>query len=209
MNAISPDLKFSVFVDLVLVKLYELDRINRSSSKIFNLFDLRYELKEQIPQDWFFDAAKVLETRDLAQCTYTRGGVYARITGEGRLFVEEQKGNVRQIEDNRSNYFITVSGSNNQVVAGQQTGATTQTMSNDQSEGPWGQLFETIEKNIAEDASLDDVEKEQARSYVKVVRGEMRKHEPNRNIIAAVLDPLSQIVSIASQVAMLIKAFNG
>ena len=45
--------------------------------------------------------------------------------------------------------------------------------------------------------------------YVKVVRGELRKHEPNQSIVAAVLEPLSHILSIASQVANLIKVFNG
>jgi hypothetical protein len=82
-------------------------------------------------------------------------------------------------------------------------------MSNDQSEGPWTRLVNTIEEKVKNDPSLDPEDKEQALDYVKVVRGELRKREPNRTIIAAVLDPLGQIISIASQVANLIKAFNG
>jgi hypothetical protein len=203
----APSHKFSDFVDLVLVRLYELDQAGNDD--FVDLSNVQKEIKGQVPLSWLFDVAKVLQSRSLAQCILSRRGVFAHISGEGRLYVENRGGKTGEIEANRSNYYITVSGDNNQVVAGQTTGSTTQRMSNDQSQGPWGQLVDSIEEKVKSDLSLDTENKDQALSYVNVVRGELRKNEPNRTIVAAVLEPLSQIISVASQVATLIKAFNG
>jgi F0F1-type ATP synthase alpha subunit len=203
----APSHKFSDFVDLVLVRLYEMDQVD--SDSFVDLSSVQREIIGNVPASWLLDAAKVLQARSLADCMINSSGVFAHISGEGRLYVENRQGKTGEIEDKRSNYYITVSGSNNQVVAGQTIGSTTQTISVDQSGGPWGHLVDTIEEKVKNDASLGHEDKEQALSYVKVVRGELRKREPNRSVVAAVLEPLSQIISVASQVANLIKVFNG
>jgi len=203
----APSHKFSDFVDLVLVRLYELDQAD--SDSFVDLSSVQKDIKGDVPASWLLDVAKVLQSRNLAQCIINSRGVFAHVSGEGRLYVEDRRGKTGEIEDNKSNYYITVSGSNNQVVAGQTTGPTTQSMSNDQSRGPWGQFVDTIEEKVKNDASLGAEERDQALSYVKVVRGELRKPEPNQTVIAAVLEPLSHIISVAGQVANLIKAFNG
>jgi hypothetical protein len=204
----SPTYKFSEFVDLVLVRLYELDR--QDSDNFVNLSAIQEEIKEEIPVSWLIDAAKVLQSRGLAQCMFTFGGVHAHISGAGRLYVEEGRGFTKQIEQNRSSYYnIHVSGSDNQIIAGPSNGSTTQTISKVQDSGPWTRLIDSIEAKVKSDSSLAPNEKEQAISYVNVVRGELRKPEPNQTIVTAVLEPLSHILSIASQVANLINAFNG
>jgi len=199
--------KFSEFVDLILVRLYELDQVD--SDSFVDLSNVQKEIKGLVPSSWILDVAKVLQARSLADCMINSSGVFAHISGEGRLYVENRGGKTGEIEDNRPNYYINVSGSNNQVVAAQTAGSTTQTITHEQGKGPWGQLVNSIEEKVKNDASLAPDDKEQALSYVNVVRGELRKREPNRTIVAAVLEPLSQIISVAGQVANLIKAFNG
>jgi hypothetical protein len=43
---------------------------------------------------------------------------------------------------------------------------------------------------------------------VAAVRGQLEKREPNRSVLAAILEPLSQVTSITSLVAELIKLIN-
>jgi hypothetical protein len=55
---------------------------------------------------------------------------------------------------------------------------------------------------------LDPSEREEFLSDVEAVRQQLRKREPNRPALAALLAPLSQIASIAGQVTTLIKWLN-
>jgi hypothetical protein len=204
----SPTYKFSEFVDMILVRLYELDR--QDSQRFVDLSVIQKELKEQVPTSWLIDAAKVLQSRGLAECMITYSGVFAQISGEGRLYVEDGRGYTKKIEESRSSYYnINVSGGINQIVSGSSTGSATQTVTNAKDTGPWANLIDTIESKLKNDGSLSEVEKDDALTYLNVVRGELRKQEPNQSIVAAVLQPLSHILSVASQVANLIKIFNG
>ena len=206
----APTLAFSDFVDLVLVRLYELDKIDTSS--FVDLTTVYDEINGDVPKSWLIDAAKVLQARSLAQVMINSKGVYAHISGEGRLYIErgEGKQKAEEVETNRSNYFhISVSGNNNQIIGGQQTGSATLTMSNAQGRSPWSDEVDAIEERLHKDTALSAEERDQALSYVRVIRGELRKREPNRTILAAVLEPLSQIISIVGQVAALIRAFGG
>ena len=203
-----PSHKFSDFVDIVLVRLYEADRAE--SDKFVDLSMVQKEIKGDVPASWLLDVAKVLQSLGLAQCIINSNGVYAQITGQGRLYVENHRGKTGEIEKNPSIYYnVTVSGSQNLVVTGQNTGPMAQNIAGDNRQGPWSDIVDAIEKKVREDVSLDDDQRRHSLDYVQIVRGELRKREPNRTIIAAVLEPLSQIVSIASQVANLIKVFNG
>src|SRR5256885_7315151 len=84
-------LKFSQFVELLLVRLYELEQ-EQSSTEFFDVDAIARELKDPVPEGWTFDAAKVLQSRGLIDCIFTLGGAHAHLTGEGRLFIEEDKG---------------------------------------------------------------------------------------------------------------------
>ena len=61
-----PAYKFTEFVDLLLVALYE-DLIG---NEFQNLEALAATIKGDVPPDWVFDAAKVLQTLALADCHF-------------------------------------------------------------------------------------------------------------------------------------------
>jgi hypothetical protein len=100
---LSPTFKFSQFIDLLLVRLYELD--HQRGDRFYNLNAIAESIKEDgVPQKWVFDAAKVLDSRGLATCMYSRGGAQAQITGEGRLYIEENRGTTEEIRKHPDNY---------------------------------------------------------------------------------------------------------
>jgi hypothetical protein len=202
----APTYKFSEFVDLLLVKLYELDR-EQGQSGFFDLNRLATDIKGDVPREWVFDAAKVLETRALADCIFTFGGTHAKISGEGRLYVEEGRGITKKVQEAPSTYYVNINGSNNQVVAGHNATEIRQTaVTNDQT--PVAALLKEIDERIQSDAGLPKESREEALVLTDVVRREIKKIEPNRTLLGAVLDPLSKISSIAGNVATLIKLFN-
>ena len=203
----APTYKFSEFVDALLVRLYELDQ--SKSDEFFGLREVLSTVKGDVPTSWTFDAAKVLQARGLAECLFNSKGVQSHISGEGRLFVEERKGFTKKIQEDPAAYYITVSGNNNQLMAGQQGGQATQSVSTIQAPGTAAELAAAIERTIKEDASLGTEERDDALSFAVVARRELRKEEPDRTVLAVVLEKLSQVLSVAGQVANLIKMVNG
>jgi hypothetical protein len=198
----SPNFTFSRFIDLLLVKLYELDQVEGDS--FYDLEGIAREIRESVPQKWVLDAAKVLESRGLAACVITYGGVQAQITGEGRLYFEEERGTTKDIREHRDNYYITVHGDNNQVGV-----QATQTITIKQERALSTKLIKDMKTAIQSDQSLNESKKDEADKYLDVVEAEIKKPEPNRNILAAILEPLSKIASIAGKVSTLIQIING
>jgi hypothetical protein len=201
----APQYKFSEFIDAILVKLYELDRA--STDEFVKLDEVIKQIKGSIPPNWVFDAAKVLQSRGFINAIINSMGVFANLTGEGRLYVEEERGAVKKIEAAPSNYYITA-GDNAQIVAGGQQGQVTQTTTITDQNSALREIVNAIESKIQNDTLLNDQERTEALGYVKVVRNELTKSEPNRNVLAAILEPLSQIISVASQVTNLFKMLN-
>lgn len=198
---------FSEFVDAVLYKLYEIDRLKNDGSFV-SLGDIGAMIRANVPQMWAFDAAKVLQSRGLIQAVLTSMVVSAQITGEGRLFVEENRGHTKDIKAAPDRFFITFTGDGNQLAFAQ-TGSTITQTAPGRGPGLADRLVESIEKGIEIDSNLTPDQKDDAKSYVAVVRRQLRKEEPDRNILAAVLEPLSRVVTIAGQVANLIRLING
>jgi hypothetical protein len=201
-----PTIKFTEFVDQLLVKLYELDA--ETPGEFHNLSAIAESLKSDVPADWVFDAGKVLDSRALADVLFTFGGTDAKISGEGRLYVEEGRGTTKDIQTNPQNYYVTVSGSNNQVVAGSTTQAVTHTITIEQERAPAFALLDQIVQKLNRDSTLPAPQKEESLTYANLIKQELAKPEPNRNLIAAVLDPLSKVASIAGAVASLVRLFN-
>ena len=199
-------MKFTEFVDRLLVRLYELDR--EQAGEFCSLPAVAKSLRDGVPPQWIFDAGKVLETRGLADVLFFFGGTDARITGEGRLYVEEGRGTTKEITSDRQAYYVTVSGDNNQVVTGTQAGAVTQTLTIEQERAPAFKLLDDAIEKLQRDTSLPEPKRAEALSYAHMIKQELTKPEPNRNVIAVVLDPLTKISSIAGQIASLIKLFN-
>src|SRR5437868_1222212 len=106
-----PAYKFTDFVDLLLVALYEADQ-SENGNEFQDLDALAATIKGDVPRDWVFDAAKVLQTRALADCIFTFGGTHAKISGQGRLYVENEQGFTKQAQQFHTTYYnVTVSGS--------------------------------------------------------------------------------------------------
>jgi hypothetical protein len=204
-----PAMKFRDFIDLVLARLYELEREGRSGA-LFDLNVVAKSLKTHVPQDWVFDAGKVLESRGWAQVAFTfGGGCHARLTGEGRLYVEEERG-TGIIKEYRlaPAQFVAVSGTGNQVVVGSTTGPLSQTTTIEAERAPAFSVLEELKQRLREDTTLTDAEKQEMLADVGMIEQQMRKREPNRVVLAALLEPLGRVASVAALVAELIRLFN-
>lgn len=202
-------MKFSEFVDVLLVRLYEADE--QSPGRFFDLNALAKSVKTEVPLDWVFDAAKVLESRVLAQCLYTFGATQARLTGEGRLYVEEGRGTTKRVVEHPDQYFINVSGPNSQVVVGNKESTVTLTARTDieiQREPAFREL-DGIREALTSDITLSAADKEEAQTLLKVVEIELRKPSPRRQLLGTMLDALSKITSIATGVATLTRLLTG
>jgi hypothetical protein len=202
-----PQMKFSQFVDFILVRLYQLEQ-TRGAGRYFSLNEIARELKEEMPRAWIRDAGKVLQSRRLAEAIFMVGGnAQAQLTGEGRLWVEEGRGKVPEIQKDLPRIMVNISGANNQVsVAGGDQSQITQTI--EQEREPVFQLIDQIGATLEKDSGLSDQQKKEMLVDVAAVRGQLEKREPNRSVLAAILEPLSQTTSIASLVAELIKLIN-
>lgn len=201
-------LTFSEFIDLLLTRLYELEQAE-GGGVFYDLNEIADELKAEVPSQWVYDAGRVLETQGLARCLFAMGGYSAgMITGEGRLFVEQQRGSgiIREYRSAPEN-FVVVSGSGNQVTVGTR-GNVHQSVSVETERRPAFDLLDEIQRLIESDVSLSDTEKSDLLADVDVVRGQLKKREPNLPAVAAILDPLSRITSLAGSIANLINLLN-
>jgi len=153
----SSTVKFSEFIDLVLARLYDLER-QGTPGTLFDLNAIAQELNVQIPVQWVFDAGKVLESRGWAEVLFTfGGGCHARLAGEGRLYVEEERGTgVISRYHAAPTQFITVSGTGNQVV-GHATGRVSQTSTIEEQRAPAFTILEQLKRVLSIAALLDSL----------------------------------------------------
>ena len=201
-------IKFSEFVDLLLVRLYQLDR--ERGDGFIDLNVVAASIREEVPPNWVFDAAKVLETRGLAQCIFTFGGVQAELTGEGRLYVEEGRGITGAVQNTPSTYFnVHVGGQNNVVVTGQSHGAITHTITPESERAPALKILDDIEQKIGQDQTIGVSKRDEATTSVHLLRLQFAKEEPDRSLVAALLDGLGRIATLAGSVATLVRILNG
>ena len=202
----APAYKFSQFADLLLVRLYELDQ--EQGDNYYDLNAVVQEIQGPVPPSWVFDAAKVLQSRGLADCIFTFGGTSARITGEGRLYVEEERGFTKDAQHDRTHYFINASGGNVNIATGNIGGQISQSVTVQQETAPIFQVLDEIKQQLNGDTSLPAPERAELLTYVDVLRQQAKKTEPNRSVIAAVLEPMSKVTAIGANVATLIRYFN-
>jgi len=202
-------LSFSQFIDLLLARLYDAQRTNPNG--MIDLNALAADLRETVPDDWVVDAARVMQSRGLADCIISYGACRGRLTGEGMLFVEEGRGTgvISQYRQEPAQYFqhVNVSGSGNQVVVGSNQSGVQQS-SGEQSRPQVFHLINEIEEQLKRDSSLGQSEREEFLNDVGSLRQQMKKRTPNLSAVAALLEPLGGIASAAAQVAMLIRMLN-
>src|SRR3954462_8063428 len=102
----------------MLARIAEADRAQPGSYP--DMVTLAEEIRQDIPIEWIFDARDALEGRGLVSPMKVIGRTApAKLTGEGRLFVE-QGGDTGVIDDYRQhpNNFVVVSGTGHQVAVG-------------------------------------------------------------------------------------------
>lgn len=202
-------LKFSEFIELVLARLYELERV-AGSGVLFDVNVIAKELTVAMPSQWVFDAGKVLESRGWAQVAFTfGGGCHARLTGEGRLYVEEERGTgiIRRYHAAPAQ-FVSVSGVGNQVIIGGTSGGIVHGASIEHERAPALEILRQVKETLQHDRTLTEQERADLLTDAEMIEGQVKKREPNRAALAALLEPLSRIASISALVADLIRLFN-
>jgi len=190
-------LKFSEFIDLLLARLYDLES-QGETGRFFDLSAIASELSVDVPQQWVFDAAKVLESRGLAQVLFAMGGrSQATLTGEGRIFVEEEAGSgiIRHYHSHPADFLRPES---------ERRPATKRS---DERE-PSITLLREIRNRLAHDAALSEEERRELSGDIDAIEHQLRKRQPNRAALAALLEPVSQVPSLAGYVATLIRLLN-
>jgi hypothetical protein len=205
----SPSYTFSEFIDRLLVRLYERDREADNPARFIDLLELSKEFKEIPPERWVVDAANELRTMGLAAVEINSMGVQALLTGRGRLYVERGQGKTRDFLSQPEKYYnkvtnVHVHGNQNQIAVGPATQTLTVERDTSLASRIVGEMKEALHKD-----QIAQAEKDKAISYLELVEKEMKAPEPNQNILAAILEPLSKIASIAGNVATLIQIING
>ena len=81
-------------------------------------------------------------------------------------------------------------------------------MTIEQERQPVFQVLEEMKQRLKQDTTLGEDSKTEMLGDVDAIRTQLKKREPNRSAIAALLEPIGQVVSVAGQVAELIKMIN-
>ena len=201
--------KFSEFIDLLLARLYDLER-QSGPGTLFDLNVLARELNVNVPLQWVFDAGKVLESRGWAEVLFTfGGGCHARLTGEGRLYVEEERGTgIIWRYHAAPAQFINASGAGSRVVAGRPTGDVPRVSTIEGERAPAFAVLEQLEHLLSSHPDLTDAERLDLLSDVAMIGQQLKKREPNRAALAALLESLSNVRSAGGLVADLVRLFN-
>lgn len=203
-----PALKFGEFVDLIMARLVDREQ-QTPAGTLIDLHQVARDLNVTVPDQWVFDAGKILESRGWAQVIFTfGGGCHARLTGEGRLYVEEERGTgiIRQYHQAPAR-FVSVSGSG-QVAIGNTQGGISQTVTIEQERAPAFRLLDQMKNVVQRDPTITNSEREDILSDVQMVEQRLRKREPNHAVLAALLDPLSRVAPIGGFVADLVRLLN-
>jgi hypothetical protein len=199
-------MKFIQFVEILLVRLYELDQIEPG---FYSLNEIADELldRDKVPEQWVFDAGKILESRGWAKCIFTLGGECdASITGEGRIYVEEEKG-TGTIKEYMGNPKIFLTGEINQIELSSRDRRVSQA-SDLTMRKPNFELLDKIVDRIRQTKEIQNEQKEELIESVEMVKKLLNKPEPNRSAIAALLQPLGDVASLTSLVFTLIDRIN-
>ena len=101
-----------------------------------------------------------------------------------------------------------MSSTNNQVIIGSTTGTVSQTVTIEQERAPSFRLLDQIKDVLRRDPILNDFERQDLLSDVQMVEQQLKRREPNRAVLAALLEPLSRVASIGGFVTDLIRLFN-
>lgn len=193
-------MSFSQFVDYLLWALYTAER-DQGAAEFVDLDELADTLTEPVPSQWVRDAGKVLEARGLIRLILAFGGYAgAMLTGEGRIYVEDQMSQegsiVRELANDRLAY----------VKEAKPDFALPATL--EEQRAPAFDLVEKLENDVRDSERLTEAEKSEVLADLTAIRSQLSKHEPNRAALAALLEPFSEYPFLAGQVSRLIDLLN-
>jgi len=196
-------LTFGEFVELILARLAEADR--EEPGTWIDMFPLAEQLRANVPDDWVFQAQDVLENRGLVNPLRVLGRTApARLTGEGRLYVEAggDTGIINEYRQQPSN-FVFVSGSGHQVAVGVEGGVTQTSVQAGVPPEVW-ELLDQIEQSLTAADELDERQRAHAVLDVQTARAQLERPEPNKRAALALLDPLAKLAAVGGFVQQLI-----
>ncbi len=203
-------MNFSDFTDFVLVVLYTteilaLETEPNLADKFLPLDFIDAALRQKYPRRWFLDAARILQARGLAESFFEIGSSgSARITGGGRILVERRRGErLASFRQNVANVFDMQKLDDNLKRIVNSTSSRTI----EEERSPAFSLVDQLEE-IAKTSNLSDERKIEVDADLETVRQQLRKREPNRAVMAAVLEPLASIPEFTSAVADLVQLLN-
>ena len=193
-------MSFSQFVDYLLWALYAAER-DQGTTEFVDLGELADALNEPVPSQWVRDAGKVLEARGLIRLILAFGGYAgAMLTGEGRIYVEDQMSRegsiIRELANDRLAY----------LKEAQPDLALPVTL--EEQRAPAFDLVAQLENDVRDSERLTEAETTEILADLVAIRAQLRKHEPNRAALAALLEPFSEYPFLAGQVSRLIDLLN-
>jgi hypothetical protein len=189
---------FSQFIEYLLWRLY-LQEGMTGAGQFYDLNEFASELLASRDQQWVLDGAKVLESRGLARVVLALGG-YASgmLTGEGRLYVEDrinQDGSfLKELSEHPGNYIIIAQpegdGRHEGHVFELPHGAEApEIKSLEEQRAPVNELLDDLVTAIDAWVPPED-DRDDLLADIDAIRAQLRKREPNLNVIAGILDPI-------------------
>jgi hypothetical protein len=188
-------LTFTAYTDLLLARLYEAEQRN-SSVQPFDAYELMADITEQgVPREWAWEAAKWIADHGLGHDFLTMGSADTRLTAEGRMYVEAERGTGVISQYHEAPQFVLVYGDSNQVSVGH--GQTvTQTISGDFSKEEVSELLDQAEAALEADTALTDTDRDDALADVASMRAQIAKAAPNRQVLTALATGLGSVASL-------------
>jgi hypothetical protein len=193
--------------ELFLLRLYDIAEVEDYSKRL-TLNEIAAELGVADAMK-IINVAKFLERRGFIDAKYSVGGsVRAAITGEGAIFVEAggETGVINEYRQHPENYRISIDQSTH--FHGSVSGSNVAVHSTDLNQGsaisPQVELLiSAMAEAIRADTAISELHRSEHLNDVATLRAELKREQPRRSIIEALLSQLGDLASVGSLAAQL------
>jgi hypothetical protein len=197
------ELTFTRFAELMLARTYEREKRNRPKTGgpkmvgptvFIAASEVMADVAPHVPDHWFWEAAQYLDEQGLVNASIMDSGdAFLKMTGRGRVFVEQEEGTGVIREYRKQDQFVVVLGDGNQVAVGH--GQTVQQRGSFSAEEAVELLDQADQRLQASD--LPEVERADALADVETIRTQVKKEKPNVAVIRTTLAALGAIDVVA------------
>ncbi len=191
------ELSFTEFVDLLLVRLYDLDK--QAAGQPHNVDAVAEELRPAIPKPWVSQATEALSGRGWVDDSMSVDqATIASITGEGRLYVEGREHQTEVIERYRQQpaNYVYVEGNVGNLAVGT-AGDVSQTSLTVDVQAQALRIVAEMRGALEGDETLDAETRDEALADVSALEGQIKRRKLNKNVVAGLIGSLSGIASVA------------